>query len=109
MVDEKGVSLAILGVVAVIAVVGLVLLFSGAKTGNASDNAPALYGGGAEPGRAYQAEASRYGGGRGANSPSLLGHTCDPSIGEVDVSVNEVQSKLSTGFTCDVDRLCCWR
>ncbi len=33
MADEKGVALAILGIVAVIAVVGLVLLFSQARTG----------------------------------------------------------------------------
>ncbi len=36
MADEKGVALAILGIVAVIAVVGLVLLFAQAKTGQAA-------------------------------------------------------------------------
>jgi len=33
MAEEKGVALAVLGVVAVLAIVGLVLLFTGAKTG----------------------------------------------------------------------------
>lgn len=34
MADEKGVALAVLGVVAVLAIVGLVLLFTSAKTGS---------------------------------------------------------------------------
>lgn len=47
MAEGKGVALAILGIVAVIAVVGLVLLFSGAtaKVASSSYNAMNLYGG----------------------------------------------------------------
>jgi len=46
MADEgKGIALTILGIVAVIAVVGLVLLFTGAGTANVSEPRIAVYGG----------------------------------------------------------------
>ena len=44
--EHKGVALAILGIVAVIAVVGLILLFKGAATGNIVAPGAKLYGGG---------------------------------------------------------------
>ena len=45
MTDEKGIALAILGITAVIAVVGLVLLFTGANTGDVVWVGPKTYGG----------------------------------------------------------------
>ncbi len=56
MAEEKGIALAVLGVVAVIAIVGLVILLSGKKlTGEASRpywGAPNVYSSGATPGKA---------------------------------------------------------
>lgn len=125
--ESKGIALAILGVVAVIAIVGLVLLFAGAKTGDiALPSMNKVYGG------AIEGVALPYGEGRAISGADRPGDepatlkipsrkrgwisipsdatTCGPYLAKVDYGQKLVAESRGLGcsdYIPTLDGYCC--